>query len=114
MKHDSMVEALRRRKAHGVDITISLARPDDGQLLALDQDVNADLGSGDEEQEEELRELDQAPDASPVGEDNDTDPEANPNHPDEEQDRELFRREIEKAQFGKGSLASFKNKQKKV
>jgi hypothetical protein len=104
MKHDSMVEALRRRKAHGVDITISLARPDDGQLLAMNQEDG--LGESQEDEEQELRDLDQAPDASPVGEDDDVAPEANP-----EEAEGLMDDELQKGNFGRGSLANFKHKQ---
>jgi hypothetical protein len=108
MKQDSMVEALRRRKAQGVNITISVA-PKPGEL---DSDAVPGLmgEESEEDKEHELAELDQAPDASEVGEDDDGAPPA-AEHEDEEQDRQLFRDEMAKANFGKGSLAALKNKQ---
>lgn len=103
-----MVEALRRRKAHPLDITISLGRPDDTQLLSLDQDTDAGLMPHDESQEseeDEAKELDQAPDASPVGEEDDQAPEA------DQSNELLMDQELKKANFGRGSLAAFKSKQ---
>lgn len=109
MKQDSMVEALRRRKAQGVNITISVDPKD--EVAGLDQGLMGDEVESEEDKEHELAELDQAPDASSVGEDDDGAPPAETDHPDEEQDRQLFRDEMAKANFGKGSLAAFKNKQ---
>lgn len=103
-QHDSMVEALRRRKAHPLDITISLGSPEDAQLLSLRQDLEPGLVDNDEEREEEAEELDQAPDASPVGEEGDRAPEA-------ESNESLMDKELKKANFGRGSLANFKSKQ---
>lgn len=122
MKQDSMLEALRQKKAQGLDITITIGKPEDGQSLSVDENGNPSDEGGlleenqetpaDEASEQESRDLDQAPEATQLGDD---EPKA-PDMPADQNpalagDRKLFQDEMAKAKFGKGSLASMKNKQ---
>lgn len=111
IKHNSMSDALRNRKAQGLDLTIVIggAKP-----------VNGD----DEEQEK----LGLAPSAEEIGEEHGENPPVDGNqvqgqivtqpndkklvvgdssmeHPDEMQDKQLIEHELAKAGLGKSSLA---------
>lgn len=93
-KHDSMVEALRRNRAHGLDITITLDAPDGAQVMALNENAAADglLGESENaEAEQERRALDLAPNAEEIDAD----------HPDEQEDVELIRSELDKVGLGR-------------
>lgn len=99
MKHDSMVEALRRNKAHALDITVTIGRPEDGQLLALNENgpdeglMGADGESPDAEQER--RDLDLAPNAEVLEDD------GSAQHADEAQDKKLIQDELKQLPFFK-------------
>lgn len=105
-----MSEALRRRKANALDLTIVIGNPKDDMEMDEEKERNA---------------LGLAPDAEPLGEDENAEGQvvdgsqvsgdvvttpndrmlAAGNHPDELQDKQLIDEELSKY-LGKGSLAS--------
>lgn len=107
MSQNPMLEALKNKKAHGIDVTLIMAGPHNTEdPMAMDED--------------ERKELDLAPDATPIGEEQDKKDEAlgkaghhdnmmpgaeQINHPDAKQDKMLIEEELAKAHMGKRSLA---------
>ena len=66
--HAAMLEALRRKKAHGVDLTVMIGHPGE-HPMAHNGDAHGD-GEGDasHDEETEQKELGLAPEAEEVGE----------------------------------------------
>lgn len=90
MKHgaqNAMVEALQRRKAKGLDLTILIGPHGE-----------AEMPGGAESQKDDEKELGMAPDAEQIGKDM---PEG---QMDADSDKALIAQELEKAGLGKGSL----------
>ncbi len=91
MADKSMLEALKRRKGNGLDLTIILGGPN-GPMEGMQNGLmGEEMEEGEENEEnEEKKEGDVAPDATQLGE-----------HEDEEQDKSLIREELKKAAYGK-------------
>jgi hypothetical protein len=111
MKNDSMLEALRRKKSNTVTITLELpegvelggmgsAGPSEGLMGLEGEGVEGEMHEKDEQ---ERRELDMAPPATPLDDENPGEA-LNAEHPDEEQDLKLIESALGKANFGKNSI----------
>lgn len=117
MKNDAMLDALRKKKGQGIDLTIILGDGSDGDPMATDSDaedssklglapevkdeMNED-GMADSLLEEEKEEGMDVPRETDV---------LNPAHADEEQDKDLIRKMLEsgpRSSLGKMALASRK------
>jgi len=87
--HAAMLEALKRKKAHSLDINIVLGHPDDkadAPGVHEDPTVGKTPMSNDNKDEEEQKELGLAPDAEEIGDEGEKKPEDgtpldNPMHP---------------------------------
>lgn len=104
MKHDSMIEALKRGRANGFDITISVnpvedeVGPGEG-LMGVEEGEESPV----EDAEAERQELDLAPIAEEM------DGEVLPEQKAEaDVERNVIQDELEKANFGKSSLMARK------
>ena len=105
-----MQQALQKRKAKGLDITILLGMPE-----------GMEDESAPDSEDEESKELDLAPSATEIGDadeerdealgkmghmGNEVPGEEIINHPDSPEDKELIRQELAKIGLGRGSLLS--------
>lgn len=108
-----MLQALKDKKAKGLDVTILLGHPHDGQDEPLHDSTK------DEMSDDDSKELGLAPDATELGEDQDQKDmalgksghhdnmmpgEEMIDHPDEEEDKKLIEEELAKAHMGKRSM----------
>ncbi len=111
MDHKAMQQALMRNKAKGLDITILLGAPGE-------QVEHGNMGDGPSD-EDESKELNLAPDATPLGQEQDEkdetlghlghDKNMTPGeeliNPTAMSDKQVVEQEMAKHRFGKGSLA---------
>lgn len=122
--HAAMQEALKRKKAHGIQLTITVGHPGDkpGASAMEDHDGAPHEGEGhgvDPEEDRDRKELNLAPEATEIGEEADKKDEAighathtgnlTPgaeliNHPDPEGDKKMIEEALSKGHFGSRSL----------
>lgn len=111
MNHESMKEALRRKKHGALDITILLGHPGEHQGLPLDPNSgHMDMANVEspEDEKREVQEMDMAPDTHSQHDGGDYGHGAE--HPDEAQDKSLIHEELKKATYGRGGFLSHKKK----
>lgn len=116
MKNDAMLDALRKKKGNGIDLTIILgddmgmdSDSEDSEKLGLAPDTHDEMALGDQPDAGTDDEL--VAQEAEEGMKMPTLEEANPAHADEEQDKSLIRKMLEDyapSKLGKMALASKK------